>query len=469
MRATPSAGDNISPSAASALPAPPAVNLPTPVSWRIAIVAGVLCLLAAIYFFRLVIGPRGTAALGVVCFLGIISAASHNLRLVNWRTVGWGLFLQIALALFILKLEIFGVRPGYWLFDRIAVGVERFLDFGGVGSRFVLGKLADPKEMEKVFPKNGFIIAFTVLPSIIFVSAAFSLLQYVGVVSLVVRILARAMKYILRTSGAETLAVMENVFMGQSEAPLLVRAYVPQMTRSEILTLMTAGMATLSGGMIAVYIGMGVDPVAILAAGVLSAPGSIVVSKLLLPETDRPQTLGDAQLAPAAEYVNAFEAIAAGVSIGIRVAVNVGGMLIAFLALIALLDSLIQLVAPSLSLQTILGWVFAPAAVLMGLNDSDIAPVARLLGTKLVANEFVAYVQLVGPARENLSPRAFTLATYALAGFANISSIGIQIGALGAVAPARRADFAQLGGLALFGGTLSTLIAACTAAMLMDG
>uniref|UniRef100_A0A7C2K175 Na+ dependent nucleoside transporter domain protein n=1 Tax=Schlesneria paludicola TaxID=360056 RepID=A0A7C2K175_9PLAN len=484
-----------------------------PRSWRIGLAVGVVLLAGLAYLSRDVIGPRGQAFVGVLCFVGIVAACSQNLRAVNWRTVGFGIVLQVALALFILKLELPGRpesmslgtwlqhavtlkataapawRPGYELFEGIGSIIRKFLDFSLNGAKFVFGPLADVPTMSGVFPQGGFVFAFVALPTIIFVSSFFTVLYYLGILPWVVRVTARGMIRLMRTSGAETLSAVANVFMGQTEAPLIVRPYVARMTSSELLALMVGGMATISGGLMAVFIQMGADPVAILATSVMAAPCGLYLAKIMLPETGQPETLrGDVQQVERT-HRNVIDAAAEGASEGLKLALNVAAMLIAFLAFIALFDAiaggtkplLLSLGVPAgwlsfwpddLSLATLFSWVFAPAAFLMGAASSDVGPLADLLGTKLVANEFVAFVKLTTPGdadgyRDVLSPRGYLLAVYALTGFANLSSIGIQLGGIGAMAPERRPDLAALGGRALLVGFLATMINAAIAGLLM--
>jgi len=316
---------------------------------------------------------------------------------------------------------------------------------------------------------NGFVFAFTALPTIIFISSFFTVLYYYGILQRIVALMARAMMYLMRTSGAETLSVAANVFMGQTEAPLIVKPYVPRMTRSELLTMMIGGMAHISGGVMAVYIGLGADPVAILTTSVMAAPCSLYLSKLLMPELDQPETRGRIKTSIEKQHVNVIDAAAAGASDGMHLAMNVAAMLIAFLAFIALFDYLLGLlpVTPPLTLARLFSVVFSPAAVLMGVQRADVAPLADLLGTKLVLNEFVAFVKLTSEYRDVLSPRSYVLATYALTGFANFASIGIQLGGIGGMAPTRRGDLAALGARALFAGFLATLINASMASLFL--
>jgi concentrative nucleoside transporter, CNT family len=415
-----------------------------------------------------IVGYRGQAAAGAVCFISIVAACSPNLRYVNWRTVLWGMALQLGFALFILKFEIAGRRPGYEFFAAIARGVGRFLEFTDAGSTFVFGVLANQQKMGEIFgPENGLVFAFRALPTIIFISSFFTVLYYFGVLQLIVRLMARAMMFLMRTSGAETLSAAANVFMGQTEAPIIVKPFVPRMTMSELLAMMVGGMATISGGVMAVYIALGADPIAILTTSVMAAPCGLYLSKLLLPEMERPETAGTAMVNVEKLHVNVIDAAASGASDGMQLAVNVAAMLIAFLAFIALFDFLLGAAWPGLTLARVFAVVFAPLAFLMGVPSADIGPMADLLGTKLVANEFVAFVKLTGQYRDVISPRSYTLATYALTGFANIASIGIQLGGIGGMAPSRRGDLARLGARALLAGFLATLVNACVASMLL--
>ena len=427
----------------------------------IALVLGVLA-----YVSQDVLDGRIQGAIGAVCFIAIVAAASSNLRAVNWRTVGWGIALQLLLAFFILKLEVNGVRPGYELFSAVGRGVTRFLEFTNLGSQFVFGDLANQQVLGKVLP-HGFVFAFTALPTIIFVSSFFTVLYYFGVLQFVVAMMARAMMYLMRTSGAETLSAAANVFMGQTEAPIIVKPYVPRMTQSELLAMMVGGMATISGGVMAVYIGLGADPIAILTTSVMAAPCGLYLSKILLPELERPETQGRVKTAVERHHVNVIDAAAAGASDGLTLALNVAAMLIAFLAFIALFDFVLGAVRPGLTLASVFAVVFSPAAVLMGVPRADVPAVADLLGTKLVATEFVSFIKLTTQYRDTLSPRSYALATFALTGFANFASIGIQLGGIGGMAPTRRGDLARLASRALLAGFLATLINAAIASMLL--
>jgi concentrative nucleoside transporter, CNT family len=448
-------------------PVPP----PTPRGGRplraIAIALAILFPLVA-WLLAGIIGYRGQAAAGALCFIAIVAACSPNLQRVNWRTVLWGMALQLGFALFILKFEIGGRRPGYEFFSAVANGVKRFLEFTDAGSLFVFGVLANQPELGETFgPEHGFIFAFKALPTIIFISSFFTVLYYFGVLQFIVRLMARAMMYLMRTSGAETLSAAANVFMGQTEAPIIVKPFVPRMTQSELLAMMVGGMATISGGVMAVYLSLGADPVAILTTSVMAAPCGLYLSKLLLPEVEQPETRGEAPINVEKLHVNAIDAAAGGASDGLTLALNVGAMLIAFLAFLALFDFLLGAIRPGLTLSSVFAVVFSPVAFLMGLPPSDIGPMGDLLGTKLIANEFVAFVKLTTQYRDVLSERGYVLATFALTGFANVSSIGIQLGGIGGMAPSRRGDLARLGVRALLAGFLATLVNACIASMLL--
>jgi CNT family concentrative nucleoside transporter len=427
-----------------------------------------LALAVAAFALRDTMNPRVQAVAGIICFISAIAAFSRSLRAVSWRTVGWGIGLQVGLALVILKLEINGVRPGYLFFSKVGGVVKQFLEFTNLGSQLVFGNLANQPAMDRVFgPGQGFVFAFTALPTIIFVSSFFTVLYYFGVLQFVVKLFARAMMVAMRTSGAETLSAAANVFMGQTEAPIIVKPYVPAMTQSELLALMVGGMATISGGVMAVYIALGADPVAILTTSVMAAPCGLYLSKILYPEMEEPATRGEVKIAVARQHTNVIDAASAGASDGTILAINVAAMLIAFMAFIAMFDYLLALMNPQLSLARVFAFLFAPVAVLMGVPAQDVPAIGDLLGTKLVANEFVAYLKLTGEYRETLTPRSYTLATYALTGFANFASIGIQLGGIGAMAPTRRGDLARLGSRALLAGFIATLINASIAAALL--
>jgi CNT family concentrative nucleoside transporter len=478
-------------------PALPASKLdPTPIGWRLLIFAAVLILGVSTYYLETagLIGPRVRSGAGMISFIGLALGCSASLRRVNWQTVAWGIGLQLVLALLILKLEIAGHRPVLEAFEAAGRVIAKFLEFSLQGAQFVFGVFADPKAMGKVFKTEdgkprGFIFACVAMPTVIFVSAFFTVLYHYGILQVVVRLMARAMAYLLRTSGAETLSVTANVFLGQTEAPLIVRPYIKNMTRSELLAMMVGGMAHISGGVMAVYIQMGADPVAILATSIMAAPASLYLAKIMLPETEEPQTLGTTKVEIKSEYRYAVDALSAGASEGMRLAINIIAMLIAFIAAIALVDALLGAGSewigsfvsgfPKLSLTWIFSKLFAPVSYLMGVELADVPRVAELLGKKLILNEFVAYADLTeknwikdaalpgGGEVVGMAARSYKLSAYALTGFANIASIGIQIGGIGGMAPERREDLAGLGWRALFTGFLATLVNASIAGMLL--
>jgi concentrative nucleoside transporter, CNT family len=433
---------------------------------RIVAAAIAAVLAVAAILLRNSVAPGARGAIGIVCFIALVAAFSSNLRAVNWRTVGWGIALQLGFALFILKFQIGGWRPGFAFFSLAARLVQRFLEFTNAGSQLVFGGLADQQVMSQLFP-GGFVFAFVGLPTIIFVSSFFSVLYYFGILQFIVRLMARAMVFLMRTSGAETLSAAANVFMGQTEAPLIVKPFVPRMTQSELLTMMVGGLATIAGGVMAVYIALGADPVAILTTSVMAAPCGLYLSKILLPETEEPETRGQIKTVIERQHVNVVDAAAAGASDGTVLAINVAAMLIAFIATLALVDYVLGHLSPGLSLASIFAKVFAPAAILMGVPMPDVPAVADLLGTKLAANEFVAYVKLTGQYRATMSGPGYVLSTYALTGFANFGSIGILLAGIGGMAPTRRADLARLSGRALFAGFVATMINAAIALTLL--
>jgi len=429
---------------------------------QLAALGGTLGLAGLAFLLRDLISPRGVAAAGAVCFLGLCFACSSAPRKVSPRTVATGLALQVGLALVILETQF-----GREVFRILGEGVRKFLEFTDAGSRFVFGPLADPAAMEQVFGAGrGFVFAFRALPTIIFVAAFFAGLYHLGVLQLIIRGMARVMTASMRVSGAESLNAAANVFMGQTEAPLMVKPYIDQMTRSEVLALMIAGLGTMSAGIIAVYVDLGVSAEALLTASVMAAPASLLVAKILIPEDGQPATAGRAVARLPRERVNLFDALSHGAGDGLKLALNVAAMLIAFLALIAMLDALLGLV--DLSLAQLFGWIFAPFAFLAGIPEAEVLVVGDLLGTKLVANEFVGYLNMTRYVTDGqLGVRSAAIATFALCGFANLASLGIQIGGIGGLVPSRRDDLARLSLLALAGGSLVTLFNAAIAGVLI--
>ena len=393
---------------------------------------------------------------GLLLMLSAAYGLSNNRRAIDYRIVAWGLGLQLAFALFILK-----TRPGLAVFDFISRGVTTMLGFANAGAAFVFGPLASDTD------SFGVVIAFQVLPIIVFTGALFSLLYHVGIMQRVVLVFAKIMEKTMRTSGAESLAAAANVFMGMTEAPLVIKPFVSKMTQSEMMALMTGGMATIAGSVMAGYVQMGVDPGHLLTASVMAAPAGLVIAKMLNPETETPETRGRVEVEMGQEDVNFIDAIARGTSDGLRLALNVGAMLIAFVALIALANGILGLVG--ITLEQILGILFAPVAFTLGVPWADVVTVGSLLGQKVILNEFVAYSSLtqIMETPGALDPRSVTIVTYALAGFANLGSIGIMIGGIGGIAPDRRHDLARLGLRSLLGGTMATFMTASIAGMLL--
>lgn len=442
----------------------------------VAIAAGGLCALGATVGHL----PRLQPLSGLILIMTIAYCFSINRRAIDLRTVGWGLTLQIVFALIVLK-----TTYGKIVFQALAAVVNKLLDFAFVGSAFVFGPLGDkvvwPQIMTKVLgppgAQYGVIFAFQVLPTIIFIAALFAILYYFGVMQVVVRAFAVMMRRFMRASGAESLNVAASIFMGQTEAPLTIRPFIPSMTESELMTIMTAGMAHISGGIMAAYILFGIKAEHLLTAVIMTAPGTLMMAKIFVPETQVPETMGSVTLHVEKTDVNVIDAAGRGTSEGLALALNVGAMLISFLALIALVNALLGFAgrelthigvtgAQNLSLPLVFGWVFSPIAWAMGVPWHDAAAVGNLLGTRMALNEFVAYSQL-GPMQATLDPKSFTIATFALCGFANFSSIGIQIGGIGALAPTRRHDLARLGLRAMFAGTLANFITATIAGFLL--
>jgi CNT family concentrative nucleoside transporter len=411
--------------------------------------------------------PRVQPLVGLIVILTIAYACSSNRRAIDMRIVVWGLSLQIVFALLVLK-----TTTGQRVFQALGGAINKLLDFAFVGSSFVFGPLGDkvvwPRIMTTVLgpegARYGVVFAFQVLPTIIFIAALFAILYYFGVMQLVVRVFAVAMHRVMRASGAESLNVAASIFMGQTEAPLTIRPYLPRMTESELMTVMTSGMAHISGGIMAAYILFGIEAKHLLTAVIMTAPGTLMMAKIFVPETEVPETLGSVKLEIERTDVNVIDAAGRGTGEGLALALNVGAMLISFLALIALVNAVLGLAG--LSLQQIFGWVFAPVAWSMGVPWRDAPTIGNLLGTRMALNEFVAYSQL-GPLKPVLDPRSFTIATFALCGFANFSSIGIQIGGIGALAPTRRHDLARLGMRAMLAGTLANFITATIAGFLL--
>jgi CNT family concentrative nucleoside transporter len=475
---------------------------------------------------------RFSALIGFVLILAIAFLLSNNKKAIRWRTVFWGLLLQIVTAICVLKGEqiaafftpfapplerwgaalvfialtivIFllarflppGTRKPVWivyavvaaylflafnllayLFENLKEVVNKLIGYTAEGSKFVFGPLGDPASSSV-----GFVFATMVLPTIIFIASIFAILYYLGVMQLIVRAFAKVMTRFMGASGAESTSVAASIFMGQTEAPLTIRPFLPEMTMSELMTIMTAGMAHISGGIMAAYVLVAkVDVIHLLTAVIMTAPGAIMMAKIIVPEVEQPKTGGDVEVVVPKQDVNVIDAAGRGAIEGLHLSLNVAGMLIAFIALVALVNGIFGGVhgwlvahAPLIgswfpaSLDVLLGWIFRPIAWAMGVSWKDSLTVGNLLGTRMVLNEFVAFAKLGEPGvGSSLDPRSFVITTYALCGFANFSSIAIQIGGIGSLAPSRRGDLARLGLRAMLAGTLANFLTATIAGMLL--
>jgi CNT family concentrative nucleoside transporter len=393
---------------------------------------------------------------GLFVILGIgygFSTARHAIR---WKTIGWGLGIQMSLAFFILRTDV-----GKRLFQTLGDGITKLLDFSKVGSGFVFGSMVDVS-------KNGFIFAFQVLPTIVFMASLISIMYYLGIIQKIVSVLAKAMMKTMGTSGAESLSAAACVFVGQVEGPLLIKPYIAKMTTSELMAIMTGGMATIAGGVMAAYIGMGIPASHLLAASIMGAPAGLIMAKLLVPETEESQTAGGVSLNVENHEANVIEAAAKGAIEGMHLGFVVAAMLIAFIALIAMVNGGLSLLGTSL--ETLFGYVFAPLAFVMGVPSQDMMTIGAMLGKKIALNEFVAYSELsqiiAGKSAVHLEPRSITIATFALCGFANFSSIAMNVGGIGALAPERRGELAKLGMKAMAAGALASCLTATIAGIL---
>src|SRR3954470_2384412 len=473
---------------------------------------------------------RFSALIGFVGILAIAFLLSTNRRAIRWKTVFWGLTLQILIAIAVLKaipiahafsafmpplnpwiaslifiaLTVIvvqiakrmtegGGRKALWgvylvlsavlflsysllafLFENLKEVVTKLISYTGEGSKFVFGALGDTANTNV-----GFVFATMVLPTIIFIASIFAILYYLGVMQVVVRFFAKLMSRFMGASGAESLSVAASIFMGQTEAPLTIRPFIEGMTMSELMTIMTAGMAHISGGIMAAYVLVAkVDVIHLLTAVIMTAPGAIMMAKIIVPETEKPATGADVEVVVPKQDVNVIDAAGRGAIEGLHLSLNVAGMLIAFIALVALINGIFGFVHghavwqghawfPS-SLDQLLGWIFSPIAWAMGVSWKDSLTVGNLLGTRMVLNEFVAFANLGKPGvGSSLDPRSFVIVTYALCGFANFSSIAIQIGGIGSLAPSRRGDLARLGLRAMLAGTLANFLTATIAGMLL--
>jgi CNT family concentrative nucleoside transporter len=403
---------------------------------------------------------RFTGLIGIGLIVALGAALSRDRRAIRWSVVAWGLGLQVVFALFVLR-----VPAGQDLFRALGIGVTTLLGFSYAGSEFVFGELG------KQHSSLGVIFAFQILPAIIFISALFAVLYHIGIMQVIVRAFAVVMTRLMGASGAESLNVAASIFMGQAEAPLTIRPFLPRLTRSELMTVMTSGMAHISGAIMAAYIAFGIEPRHLLTAVIMTAPGTIMMAKLMEPETERPETWGRVKLDLPRPDANVVGAAARGTGEGLQLMLYVIAMLVAFLGLVALVNGIFGVVHSLATwfppdLQTVLAWVGSPVAWTLGVPWKDCPTIGSLLGTRTVLNEFIAFSQL-GPLKATLDPRSFTIASFALAGFANIGSVGIQIGGIGTLAPERKADLARLGFRAMLAGTLANFLSAAIAGILL--
>ena len=431
---------------------------------------------------------------GLAVLLAIAIAFSSNRSKIRWSQIGMGIGIQIIFAIFVI------LTPwGSIFFNWIGSFFVKVISFTNEGSAFIFGVLGDQGKFGSAFPEiagAGFIFAFQVLPTIIFFSALMAVLYHLGLMQKIVQGMAWVMAKLLKISGSESISVAANVFIGQTEAPLVVRPYVDSMTKSELLTLMIGGMATIAGGVLAAYVGLlgGSDPALqlyyakhLLSASIMAAPATIVIAKILVPETEKSLTMGDVKVPVERTASNVIEAAATGAADGLKLALNVAGMLLAFIALIAMINRIIQslftdlfgltatvksaqgMVESPITMQVILGYILSPIAWIIGVpwENGDAITVGSLIGQKIVLNEFIAYLDLAN-FKEVLSDKAVIISTYALCGFANFSSIAIQIGGIGGIAPKRRSDLAKFGLRAVLGGSLATFMTATIAGVLIS-
>jgi CNT family concentrative nucleoside transporter len=401
---------------------------------------------------------RFVSFIGLVIMVLIAYGLSEKRKAIQWRTVITGILLQAVFGLVILKTDF-----GRSIFDTIGRGFNAILGYTGEGAKFLFGNLAIPSD------NLGFIFATMVLPTIIFMSSLMSVLYHIGIMQKVVEVVAKVMMKVMKTSGAESLAAAANIFVGQTEAPLVIKPYVGKMTKSELMCLMTGGMATVAGGVLAAYVGFGIDAGHLLAASVMSAPAALVCAKLMVPEVEESATAGVVKIDLPPVATNVIDAAATGASDGLKLAVNVAAMLLAFIALIAMLNGMLSGIGslfgfPQLTFELLMGYINAPVAWLLGVPWEDCFKVGAILGKKLVLNEFVGYLDLI-KAKAEMSERSTILATYALCGFSNFSSIAIQLGGIGTMAPEKRGVLAAYGLKALIGGTLACYMTACIAGL----
>ena len=406
---------------------------------------------------------RFTGILGILTMLALAFTFSTNRRAIRLKTVAWGLGLQFVFAVFVLRID-----AGRIAFQKAGSAVTTLLGYAYAGSHFVFGDLAKPGSQLGYF-------AFGVLPTVIFIAAFFAVLYHFGIMQIIIRVFAWVMTRVMGASGAESLNVAASIFMGQTEAPLTIRPFLPDLTRSELMTVMTSGMAHVSGGIMAAYIAFGIDPKHLLSAVIMTAPGTLLMAKMLVPETEQAKTAGKVVMSAEEEKTekeeNLLGAISRGTTDGLYLALNIAAMLISFLALIALTNGIMGGIHNHIryfphSLEQVFGYIFWPIAWVIGIPAHDCAAVGNLLGIRMVLNELVAFSQL-GDQKALLDARTVTIATFALCGFANLSSIGIQIGGIGALAPNKRGELARLGFRAMIAGTMANLMSASIAGMLL--
>ena len=410
---------------------------------------------------------RFTGLLGIVLILGVSYLMSNNRKAINYRTVGVGLLLQVSLAVFILKTEV-GQATFQWLGDSI----NTLLGQADKGAQFVFGSLVDRKLMSQAFGAgNDYIFFFKVVPTIIFVAVLVNMFYHLGVLQRVVSTMGKGVHWLMGVSGAEALSNVASTFVGQVEAQIMIKPYLKNMTNSELMASMTGSFACIAGGVMAVYISLGVPAAYLLAASLMAAPGALVISKIMFPETEKSETEGMVKMEVSKTHANLVDAIAAGASEGLKVGLNVIAMLIGFIALIALVDLGLGHIGawinmPTLSMNLILGKVFSVFAFAMGVPAQDVEVAGALMGKKMVVNEFVAYLDMVH-LKATLDPKTIAITSFALCGFANFSSVAIQIGGIGELAPSRRSDLAKLGFKALIAGTLASYLSATLAGLLL--
>ena len=434
--------------------------------------------------------------IGMVAIIGMAFLFSNNKRQVNWKLVGIGIGIQFILAIFILKAQFLAEiwSPLGWpmlLFQKIASFFVVVLNYTTEGASFIFGRLGMGPGYEESL---GVFFAFQVLPTIVFFASLTAILYHYGILQFIVRLVSKGMQKLLGTSGAETLSVVSNIFVGQTEAPLVIKPFIEKMTKSELMVVMTGGMATIAGGVMAAYVAMlggsfaaanGMEIGAaqqlfaerLLGASLMAAPAALVIAKILYPETEEPVTKGDVSMVVEKTDANGIDAAATGAGVGLNLALNVGAMLLAFIALLAMFNGIFgwfsditgitSILGTELTIEMMLGWIFAPIAWIIGVPWADAVNMGSLLGTKIVLNEFVAYLKLADEvAAANISPKTIAMATFALCGFANFSSIAIQIGGIGGLAPSRKSELAKFGLKAVFAGTLANLMTATFAGML---